>query len=131
VLERQAQREERTALSQAPKGPVDLYAELVQTICQALMQAGHPLTPLRGFFESPGEGLEAAFAGVTLSDEGELDVDRVLANVASGDEALSRAMAYEALDAFAAYALFSAKNALPAELAELLQEEFARVSEGR
>jgi hypothetical protein len=40
-------------------------------------------------------------------------------------------MAYEALDAFASYALFSAKNALPQELAELLEDEFRRVSEGR
>jgi hypothetical protein len=117
--------------AEEPKGAVERYAELVRTICQALSNAQHPLEPLRGFFAEPSAGLEEAFEGVTLSDEGDLDVARVIANVAGPDEALSRAMAYEALDAFASYALFSAKNALPPELAELLEDEFRRVSEGR
>lgn len=117
--------------SEEPKGAVERYAELVRTICQALLNAQHPLEPLRGFFADPSAGLEEAFEGVTLSEAGELDVARVIANVAGPDEALSRAMAYEALDAFASYALFSAKNALPPELAELLEDEFRRVSEGR
>jgi hypothetical protein len=118
-------------LPEEPKGAVERYAELVRTICQALLGAQHPLEPLRGFFADPSAGLEEAFEGVTLSEEGDLDVKRVIANVAGPDEALSRAMAYEALEAFASYALFSAKNALPAELAELLEDEFRRVSEGR
>lgn len=119
------------ALAEEPKGVVERYADLVRTLCQALKQAGHPLEPLRGFFVRPASGLEEAFEGVRLSDDGELDVARVVANVAGPDEALSRAMAYEALDAFTSYALFSAKNALPAELGDLLEEEFRRVSEGR
>jgi len=114
-----------------PKGVSERYADLVRTLCQALRNADQPLEPLRGFFAQPAAGLEDAFEGVTLSDTGELDVARVMANVAGPDEALSRAMAYEALDAFASYALFSAKNALPQELGFLLEEEFRRVSEGR
>jgi hypothetical protein len=114
-----------------PVGVAERYAELVRTLCQALSHAGQPLEPLRGFFAQPAAGLEEAFEGVTLSDAGELDVARVMANVAGPDEALSRAMAYEALDAFASYALFSVKNALPPELGDLLEEEFQRVSEGR
>jgi hypothetical protein len=115
----------------AGKSALELYVELVRTICQALRNAGKDLSELRGFFDHPAPGLEEAFAGVSLSEEGTLDVARVMANVSGGDQALSRALAYEALDAFANYALFSAKNALPPELAELLAEEFRRVSEGR
>ena len=113
------------------KSALELYVELVRTICQALQNAGKDLSELRAYFEHPAAGLEEAFAGVNLADDGTIDVAKVMANVSGGDEALSRALAYEALDAFAAYALFSAKNALPPELSELLNEEFRRVSEGR
>jgi hypothetical protein len=118
------------SLPPSPPSPLDRYSALVKTICDALGAAGRDLADLRSFFEDPLPGMEAAFAGVTLSEGGQLDVKRVLSNAAPNNEALGRAKAYEALDAFVSYALFSAKNVLPAELAESLARDFRRIHEG-
>jgi hypothetical protein len=120
---------ETERLSGEEKSALELYRELLRTICQALNNAGKGLDELRAYFANPAPGLEGAFEGVMLEDDGSLDVHRVMANLSAGDEAVGRALAYEALDAFASYALFSAKNALPPELADLLAAEFRRVSE--
>jgi hypothetical protein len=114
----------------SPPSTLDLYGSLIRTICKALEGAGKDLSDLRSFFEDPLPGLEQAFAGVTLSDGGALDVERVRQNVKAKDDALARAMTYEALDAFVSYALFSAKNVLPADLAKVLGAEFKRIQEG-
>lgn len=111
----------------APFTATERYAALIRAICAALLEAGQDLAPLRHFLSAPTEGLEDVLAGVTLSDEGELDVDRVLGNVRSGGPALARAMALEALDAFASFALFSAKNALPPERAAALDARFRAI----
>lgn len=114
----------------APPGTLDLYGSLIRTICKALTAAGKDLSDLRSFFEDPLPGLEQAFAGVTLPDDGSLDVERVRQNVKAKDDAVARAMTYEALDAFVSYALFSAKNVLPPDLAKVLGAEFRRIQEG-
>jgi hypothetical protein len=112
-------------------GPPTLepFAALVQNICQALRDAGQGLEDLRSFLADPLPGMEAALAGVTLSDEGRLDLARLAQN-AGGEEAEARAGAYEVLHAFVSYALFSARNVLPAEVAEGLQRAFRKMQEG-
>jgi hypothetical protein len=116
----------RAAVSEAPS-PVQLYAALLKTICDALRSSGKGLKDLQSFFSDPLPGMEEAFAGVTLSDDGNLDFNRVMANVGSASSPLRRAKAYEALDGFICYALFSAKNAMSPELAESLSVELRRI----
>ena len=113
-----------------PLSTLDRYGALIGAISKALSSAGKDLSDLRSFLADPLPGLEVAFAGVTLADDGTLDVGRVRQNVKAGDDAVARAMAYEALDAFVSYALFSAKNVLPPELARQLGAEFKRLQVG-
>jgi hypothetical protein len=110
-----------------PRSPIELYAALIKTICDALKSSGKDLKDLQSFFTDPPPGLEEPFAGVALSDEGKLDFDRVMSNTGGTTSALRRAQAYQALDGFVCYALFSAKNAMSAELAESLSNELRRI----
>jgi hypothetical protein len=100
------------------------YRALVQALCDALLSAGQGLDALRSFLSEPLPGMEEAFAGVELSDEGSLDVEKVLNNV--GPAPAARAGAFDALDAFIAYALFSARNVLPQQKSEQLAAELRR-----
>lgn len=118
------------ATASARPSALDRYAALVKTICDALAKAGRDLADLRSFLDDPLPGMETAFKGVTLSDQGVLDVQRVLNNALHDRSPLGRARAFEALDAFVNYALFSAKNVLPPELAESLAKDFRRIHEG-
>lgn len=116
-----------TAAPTEIRSPLELYAALIRTICQALKSAGHDLCDLQSFFSDPLPGMEEPFAGVTLSDDGYLDFDQVMTNMGGPTSALRRAKAYEALNGFVSYALFSAKNVMAPELAESLAEEFRRI----
>jgi hypothetical protein len=131
VLQKQATvpTEETSAEAGQGQSPLELYAALIRTICSALTRAGNDLGDLRSFFDDPLPGLEEAFKGVTLDEQGGLDVNQVLKNI-TGHPALAKAKAYEALDAFVSYALFSAKNVLPADLAATLNREFKHLKEG-
>jgi hypothetical protein len=84
---------------------------------------------LRGFLDAPPSGLEAAYEGVALGEDGRVDVERIRRNVAGGGEALARALTLEALDAFVSYALFSAKNVLPPDVAEQLARSYLSLQE--
>jgi hypothetical protein len=106
------------------------YNLLLSLIFRALKDAGQEVDLLRGFLESPPEGLETAFAGVTAGPDGRVDVERLRANLSSGDEALARALTLEALDALAAYALFSARNVLPVPVAEELSTTYRTLQGG-
>ncbi|MGA9525422.1 MAG: DUF4388 domain-containing protein [Myxococcaceae bacterium] len=112
---------EQVPSTAAPPTVLQKYELLFETICAALQSSGQELDDLRSFLDDPSPGLEKAFEGVTLSDEGRLDIERLLANGAGA----------EALDAFASYALFSARNVLPPGIAEALSAEFRRIQEGR
>jgi len=107
---------------------LQLYASLIQTICRALKAAGQDLSDLQSFLRDPLPGMEEAFAGVQLSSEGELDVKRVINNL--GDTPVRRAKAYEALDSFMSYAVFSAKNVMPSDAAQALTKECSRMQAG-
>ncbi len=118
----------------APAGarsPLERYGALIHTICQALLDAGQTLADLESFLSDPLPGMEQAFAGVTLGADGRMDLPRVMQNATRADARLGRVKAYEALEAFVSYALFSAKNALPPELAESLNREFRGLQDGQ
>src|SRR5918996_1992501 len=120
--------EEATAPAYVDERPVlERYRDLVRRVSQALIDSGQGLESLRSFMAEPAPGSENSFEGVTLSDEGELDVERVMANFGSG--AAGRARAFEALDAFVWYALFTARNVVPADEAERLTSELRRAHE--
>src|SRR5260370_14557297 len=108
------------------RSPIDLYASLIKTICNALKSSGKDLMDLQSFFSDPLPGMEESFAGVTLSDEGDLDFNRVLANTGGPISAVSRARAYEALDGFVLCAPFSARNAMAPQMADAPSPERAR-----
>lgn len=106
------------------------YNLLLSLIHRALRDAGKDVDLLRGFLDAPPAGLEEAFSGVTLGPDGRVDVARLSANLASGGEALGRALTLEALDAIVSYALFSARNVLPPEVAERLSNTYRTLQGG-
>ncbi|MFE8600436.1 DUF4388 domain-containing protein [Archangium violaceum] len=114
----------------APLGPEDRFNALLAQIHTALRLAGANPDLMRGFLESPQQGLESAYEGVTLGPDGRVDVERIRQNVSGGGEALARAMTLEALDAFVSYALFSARNVLPGEMSERLYRGYRELQEG-
>jgi len=67
---------------------------------------------------------------VSLSEAGVLDVERIAQNVAAREPVLARARTLEALDAFVAYALFSARNLLSAEQSAALAQAYRALQEG-
>jgi hypothetical protein len=111
-------------------GPEDRYNLLLSLVYRALQEVGRDVNMLSSFLDSPPAGLEDAYAGVTLDAEGRVDVALIRTNVASGDEALSRALTLEALDAFVSYALFTAQNALPPDIAGQLSLTYRALQEG-
>ncbi|MBX5481912.1 MAG: DUF4388 domain-containing protein [Myxococcaceae bacterium] len=108
---------------------LERYAALVRAICEALGRAGEGLDDLRSFLSDPLPGMEEGFRGVTLSDDGVLDTAQLVKNLGD-DRAVNRARSYELLDAFVSYALFSARNVLPAEVSEALTAQARKIQEG-
>lgn len=111
----------------AARSVPERYAELIHEVCETLQTSGVELDPLRSFLTEPQPGLEGAFVGVELTEDGAFDVARVLANFEAEGEALGRAMAYEALDAFVSYALFVARDVLPEELSAPLTDAYRAI----
>jgi len=112
------------------RSTLDLYQEMVDTVCRTLTEAGRDLSILRSFFDEPVSGTEEAFAGVTLSEDGKLNVEQVMANTSLRGVARGRAQAYEALEAFISYALFTARNVLSEEQSQALSKKLERIREG-
>jgi hypothetical protein len=111
-------------------GPEERYNLLLALVYRAVEDMGRDTSMFQSFLQSPPAGLEEAYAGVKLGADGRVDVDQIRRNVASGGEALSRALTLEALDAFVSYALFSAQNVLPQDLAEQLAMTYRALQEG-
>ncbi|MFP2931383.1 DUF4388 domain-containing protein [Pyxidicoccus sp. 3LG] len=126
----------------APPGPVvegmawellsaeERYNLLLSLVHRALRDAGKDVDLLRGFLDAPPAGLEDAYAGVTPGADGRVDVARLRANLSQGDEAVGRALTLEALDAIVSYALFSARNVLPPDVAERLSNTYRTLQGG-
>ena len=117
--------------STPPPSPLERYRSLIQTLCDLLTAEGHGLGDLRSFFTDPLPGMEKAFAGVTLSEAGEIDFNRIAENLSAEAGPSERLKTYEALDAFVSYALFSAKNLLTPQKAEVFQNRLRALSEER
>lgn len=111
-------------------GPEERYNLLLSLVYRAVKEMGRDTSMFQGFLKSPPAGLEDAYSSVLLDAEGRVDVDQIRRNVACGDEALSRALTLEALDAFVSYALFSAQNVLPKDLADQLALTYRALQEG-
>lgn len=115
----------------AGAGPLETYRRIFKRVFFRMAHVAPAIRErLNSWFEQLSEPERAAFAGVRLDAEGDLDVARVLVNVfAAGREEgpAARAHALAALDAFLAFALFEAKNLLPAEDAASLAAEVARM----
>jgi hypothetical protein len=111
-------------------GPEDRYNLLLSLVYRAVKEMGRDTSMFQGFLKSPPAGLEDAYSSVLLDAEGRVDVEQIRRNVACGDEALSRALTLEALDAFVSYALFSAQNVLPKDLADQLALTYRALQEG-
>ena len=83
-------------------------------------------------FKRFGLGAVLAYlvAGVVLGPDGRVDVTRLRTNLASGGEAVARALTLEALDAIVSYALFTARNVLPPDVAERLSNTYRTLQGG-
>ncbi|QSQ14413.1 DUF4388 domain-containing protein [Myxococcus landrumensis] len=106
------------------------YNLLLSLIHRSLRDAGKDVDLLRGFLDAPPAGLEDAFAGVVPGADGRVDVTRLRANLSTGGEAVARAMTLEAMDALVSYALFSARNVLPPDVAERLSNTYRTLQGG-
>ena len=79
---------------------------------------------LNSFFLGLPEPYAALFEGLTLSEDGDLPVNEILARAeASAPPSHGRDLALEALENLLSFALFEARNALPGEAAEQLLRE--------
>lgn len=117
--------------SGAQKSALDLYQDLTRSLCAALVEAGKDLSALQSFLDEPPDPeMEEAFEGVALTAQGGLDVARVVTNMTQKDEVRGRVRAYEALNAFLSYAVFSAKNALPQDVAAAISRRFHQLQRG-
>jgi hypothetical protein len=111
--------------------PPQLYKAAVARICEELKAAGQT-NRLSSFFSGLSREQAGLFKGVALDPNGQLDLDAVLANGQRLQKgAMGRALALEALDAFVSFALFEARNLLPAPKALDLAREVARMLRGR
>jgi hypothetical protein len=118
------------ALGSELLSPEERYNLLLALVYRAVLDAGRDVGMFNSFLKAPPPGLEEAYAGVALGPDGRVDVAQIRRNVACGDEALSRALTLEALDAFVSYALFSAQNVLPQHIADQLALTYRSLQEG-
>ncbi len=110
--------------------PPQRYKAAVARISEELKTAGQ-VNRLASFFSCLSREQDELFQGVRF-EEGQLDLDAVLANAQRVHKgAMGRAMALEALDAFVSFALFEARNLLPARRALALSREVAGLLRGR
>jgi len=116
-----------------PGGPFEAYRRLFRAIYAPLRRAE---ADARERLDTGIDRLPVAqrpfFTGVRFGEEGELDVVRVLSNaLAAGfTGAAARARALESLEALLTFALFEARNRLPAPEAAALRREVGRIQMG-
>jgi len=116
-------------------GPAfEAYRKLFRAIHGPLLRASPTAAArLDTWFDRLPAAQRPFFSGVRFGATGEVDVGRVLENVAAGGQlqgAAARAKALEALEGLLTFALFEAKNLLPRAEAEVLWREVARLQVG-
>jgi hypothetical protein len=114
-------------------GPFEAYRRLFRAVYEAAAGASSEAgRQLDSWFERVPPSRQTLFTGVHFGPDGDLDVDRVLANAtaAGAQGAAARARALEALEALLAFALFEACNRLSRDEAEALRREVHRIQMG-
>jgi hypothetical protein len=115
-------------------GPFEAYRRLLRAVHGSLVRAAPGARArLDSWFRRLPPPQAGFFEGVRFDSGGELDVQRVLANVervGSWTGAAARAKALETLEGLLTFALFEAKNLLPREEAEALRREVHRIQMG-
>jgi hypothetical protein len=127
---RPSPREPMEMLGSEMLSPEERYNLLLSLVYRAVQEVGKDVGMFQGFLKSPPAGLEEAYASVLLGPDGRVDVEQIRLNVECGDAALTRALTLEALDAFVSYALFSAQNVLPKDVADQLSLTYRALQEG-
>ncbi len=116
-------------------GPFETYRRIFKRVHAALASAEpQAAARLNTWFDRLPAKRRAIFEGVTMGDDGEIDVAAVLMNAsASGayQGAAARARSLEALEEFLAFALFEAKNRLAKPDAERLLREVGKMQVGK
>jgi hypothetical protein len=107
------------------RGALETYRKIFQHIFAVLKRETNTAQEgLNSFFLGLPEPYAALFDGLTLSADGDLPVDQILARAeASAPGPRGRDLALEALENLMAFALFEARNALPGDAAEQLLDE--------
>jgi len=116
-------------------GPFETYRRIFKRVHAALASAEpQAAARLNTWFDRLPDKRRAIFEGVTMGDDGEIDVAAILMNAsASGayQGAAARARSLEALEEFLAFALFEAKNRLAKPEAERLLREVGKMQVGK
>ena len=123
-----------TALApDAGLGPFETYRRIFRHL-HARLAAAQPDAPRRlaSWFDRLPPAQRVAFRGLRPGPDGDLDVARMAAAAGGGRRgAAARAAALDALESFLAFALFEAKNCLPAGEAERVIGEVGRMQAGK
>jgi hypothetical protein len=116
-------------------GPFETYRRILRRVHEALAAAlPDARARLNSYFDRLPPRIQPVFEGVRVREDGDIDVARVLGNVAATGEyrgAAARARSLEALEDLLAFALFEAKNCLPRAEAEALLREVGRMQMGK
>jgi hypothetical protein len=114
-------------------GPFETYRRLLRAVYGPLARASPDAARrLDSWFERGPGPQRAFFEGVRFGASGELDVERVLANVSAEgwQAAAARAKALEALESLLTFALFEAQNLLPRDQGEALRRQVRQIQLG-
>jgi hypothetical protein len=116
-------------------GPFQTYRRILRHVRQAMApHVPDAVDRINGWFDGLPESKRSVFLGIDMAPDGELETERVLANVdAAGTHRgpAARARALEALEELLAFVLFEAKNKMPRAAAERLLREVGRMQVGR
>ena len=116
-------------------GPFEIYRRILARVHEALNSAHQDASArLNSYFDWLPPRNRAVFDEVRFGSEGDIEVARVLQNVATGGlykGAAARARALEALEDLLAFALFEVKNCLERTEADALLREVGRMQVGK
>ncbi|HUB09601.1 MAG TPA: DUF4388 domain-containing protein [Myxococcales bacterium] len=110
-------------------GPLETYRRAFAHIHGTLRdQTGVAQEGLNSYFLEPPAAYRAIFEGVSFTPEGDLPVERILAQAEKAQPGpMGRARALEALESLLAFALFEARNVLLPDAAERLLREVGKL----
>ncbi len=118
-----------------PAGPFELYRRIFRRV-HGVLASVRPGAEQRldSYFERLPEARRFIFEGVRFAADGDLDTDRVVANVTATGAyrgAAARARALEGLEELLTFSLFEVKNVLPKAEADALLREVGKMQVGK